>query len=130
MRNFVLGATLAASLAAAGSLAAQAHVPPAAAPAPGMAMMTAHLRTMDSLMARLDSAVARMTHTRDDVTMAGVLGELVAGQKAMHAHMREMARHMSAMGPMPHTGPMPHAGQMPHQMPGVTRPDSAARPRR
>jgi hypothetical protein len=134
MKLFVAGATLTAVMALTPRLDAQQHsMPPGAqgqaahavgAMAPPMA---AHMHTMDSLGARLDTAVARMNRAAGDArtaAMQDVLRELVAAHKEMHAHMSQMAS-QHAMGDS--AGMQP---RIPRTMPGAARPDSAARPRR
>jgi predicted transcriptional regulator len=78
---------------------------------PGMA---AHMRTLDSLDARLDTLVERMnrtTGTRKVAAMADVINELVTQRKLMQAHMRQMMESHRGMMPM-RGGPSPH-GAMP-----------------
>ena len=121
---------VAAAISLTGPLAAQQHPHPGpgAAARQMAAHMAAHMQMMDSLEARLDSAVARMNRASGEArtpAMQDLLRELVAGHKAMHAHMREMASH-HPMADSTQTHPQP----MQHQMPGAVRPDSAARPRR
>ncbi len=117
---------VAAALALTAPLAAQqpGHAP-AKPHAQASGMMRMDMRMMDSLDARLDSAMARMNRSSGDArvaAMADALNALVAGHKAMHAHMREMGGGMGGMPGMAH--PMP---AMAHPMPGMGRPDSAAR---
>jgi hypothetical protein len=110
-----------ALLAVAAPLSAQQPAP-AAKMAPPAAAMKMDMKMMDSMNARLDSAVARMNRTTGDArvnAMADVLNALVAEHRMMHAHMEGM------MGE--HMGGMPG---MKHPMPGMAHPDSAARPRK
>lgn len=129
MKSLVTGFVLAAATVAAGPLAAQQHPAPQGGHAPGAMApaMAAHMHAMDSLGARLDTAVARMNRATGDArtpAMQDVLRELVAAHKAMHAHMSEMASHH----PMADSTRMPMQHQ--HPMPGAAKPDSASRPRR
>ena len=77
--------------------------PQSAAPAPqsGMNdMMKMHEKMMADMKtaeARLDALVKTMNATTGDAktnAVAAVVNELVAQQKAMHAHMNEMHKHM------------------------------------
>lgn len=68
--------------------------------------MRQHMRTMDSLNARLDTLVSRMnraTGNKRMAAMADVINELVAQRKAMQKHMREMMQPGGGMR-MPRTG--------------------------
>lgn len=139
MRMSGIGAALIAALVAAAPLSAQQPAPPAkmGPPAAGMKM---DMKMMDSMDARLDSAVARMNRTTGDArvtAMADVINALVAEHRMMHAHMQQMmGEHMGGMPGMQHPAPgqpmrgmmHPDSGHAP--MPGMARPDSAARPRR
>jgi hypothetical protein len=135
--HFISATTLLATLAVAAPLSAQQPGPPAArvaAPAPDM---QAHMRMMDSMSARRDSAMARVNRTTGEArvnALADALNALVDEQRMMHAHMKEMmGEHMGArpaMGhPMEHAPApgMAHPGSA-HAMPGMARPDSSARP--
>lgn len=137
MRISGLGVALVATLAYTAPLAAQQPAPapakpgaaaPAKAGAPAPGMMMTHMRQMDSLQVRLDSAAARMNRSTGEArvaAMADVLNALVAEHKMMHAHMQEMSSHMGAMGGM---APMARPKPMAQPMPGMARPDSAPRP--
>ena len=139
MRMSGIGAALIAALVVAAPLSAQQPAPPAkmGPPAAGMKM---DMKRMDSMDARLDSAVARMNRTTGDArvtAMADVINALVAEHRMMHAHMQQMmGEHMGGMPGMQHPAPgqpmrgmmHPDSGHAP--MPGMARPDSAARPRR
>ena len=112
-------------------VAGQQHAAPERGNAAGAMKpaMTAHMQAMDSLGARLDSAVARMNRATGDArtpAMQDVLRELVAAHKGMHAHMREMASHHPMADSAGMRAPMQHQ----HPTPGAARPDSAGRPRR
>jgi len=122
----VAGVTFAAPLAAQQHPAASERPHVAGAMAPGMA---AHMHTMDSLGARLDTAVARMNRATGEArtpAMQDVLRELVAAHKMMHMHMREMAGHHSMADSAGMRGTMQHQ----HPVPGAVRRDSAGPPRR
>ncbi|MEO8227510.1 MAG: hypothetical protein ABI637_08765 [Gemmatimonadota bacterium] len=134
MRIPGLAATLVATFALAGPLAAQQ---PKSAPSKAHATapdMMMHMQAMDSADARLDNAVARMNQSTGDArnaAMADVLNALVAEQKMMHAHMRQMGGmgEMGKMGEMRGMGGMGAGHKMPaHPMPGMAHPDSSARP--
>jgi hypothetical protein len=147
MRISGFGAALVATLALAAPLSAQQPAPPAkmGPPAAGtkMDMPKMNMQMMDSMHARLDSAVARMNRTTGDArvtAMADVINALVSEQRMMHAHMQQMmGEHMGGMGEMGamgHPAPGQPMGGMMHPdsgrapMPGMARPDSVARPRK
>ena len=132
MKSLVTGMVLVAAAALTAPLAAQqdpatpqrAHAAGAMAPA-----MAAHMHAMDSLAARLDTAVARMNRATGDArttAMQDVLRELVAAHKEMHTHMAGMSSHR----PMADSAGMRTPMQHQHPMPGAARPDSASRTRR
>ena len=146
MRISVFGTALVATVALAASLSAQQPAPPAkpAPPAAGMkmGMPKMDMQMMDSMHARLDSAVARMNRTTGDAresAMADVINALVSEQRMMHAHMQQMmGEHMggmSGMGAMGDPAPgqpmrgMMHPDSGRASMPGMARPDSVAKPR-
>ena len=143
MRISVFGTALVATVALAASLSAQQPAPPAkpAPPAAGMkmGMPKMDMQMMDSMHARLDSAVARMNRTTGDArvsAMADVINALVSEQRMMHAHMQHMmGEHMGGMGAMGHPAPgqpmrgMMHPDSGRASMPGMARPDSVAKPR-
>jgi uncharacterized protein (DUF4415 family) len=123
---------LTSAVALAAPLGAQQHPATPQRPQAAGAMMPAmasHMHTMDSLSARLDTAVARMNRATGEArttAMQDVLRELVAAQKAMHTHMSEMASHHQMGDSAGMRAPMQHQ----HPTPGAARPDSASRPRR
>ena len=140
MRMSGTGVALIAALVIAAPLSAQQPAPPAKMGPPAAEMMKMDMQMMDSMNARLDSAVARMNRTSGDArvtAMADVINALVAEHRMMHAHMQQMmGEHMGGMPGMQHPAPgqpmrgmmHPDSGRAP--MPGMARPDSAARPRR
>jgi hypothetical protein len=144
MRISAIAGALVAPLALTASLSAQQPAPPAkmGPPAAGMKMdmPKMDMQMMDSMHARLDSAVARMNRTTGDArvtAMVDVLNALVSEQRMMHAHMQKMmGEHMGGMGAMGHPAPgqpmrgMMHADSGRAPMPGMARPDSMARPRK
>src|SRR4051794_15253465 len=77
--------------------------------------MQQQMRMMDSLNARLDTLVSRMTRAtgeRKVTAMADVINELVAQRKGMQQHMRQMMEHRQGM--MHDTGaPAPGEGRHP-----------------
>ena len=104
MKSLVTGMMLAAAGALIAPLQAQQHpAPQGAHAAPGghaagaMApAMATHMHMMDSLGARMDTAIALMNRATGEArtpAMQEVLRELVAAHKAMLLHMREMASH-------------------------------------
>jgi hypothetical protein len=131
MKAFVTGVVVAGAAFTA-PLAAQLHPAPSERPHVAGAMapdMAAHMHMMDSLGARLDTAVARMNRATGEAStpaMQDVLRELVAAHKMMHMHMREMAGHRSMADSAGMRAPMQHQ----HPTPGAVRRDSAGPPRR
>ena len=136
MKSLVSGMALVAAAALTAPLAAQQHAAPQAAHAPGghapgaMApAMAAHVHRMDSLGARLDTAVARMNRATGEArtpAMQDVLRELVAAHKEMLSHMGEMASHHPMGDNAGMSAPMMHQ----HPAPAAARPDSAGPPRK
>ena len=124
MRSALLLLCLASPLAA--QQAGHTPSPPAGQPAG----MMAHMRAMDSLGVRVDSALARMNRTTGEArvsAMADVLNALGAERREMHAHMREMQAHEGGMMGGAHSeGAKPHE----HPKPAAARPDSTPRPTR
>ena len=140
MRISGCGAALVAALAVAAPLSAQQPAP-AAKMGPPAAGMQMDMKMMDSMNARLDSAVARMNRTAGDArvsAMADVINALVAEHRMMHAHMHQqmMGGQMGGMPAMGHPMPgqpmrgMMHPDSGHRPMPGMARPDSAARPKK
>lgn len=140
MRISGFGAALVATLTVAAPLAAQQPAP-AARMGPPAAGMQMDMKMMDSMNAKLDSAVARMNATTGDArvsAMADVINALVAEHRMMHEHMHQqmMGGQMGGMPAMGHPMPgkpmrgmmHPDSGHAP--MPGMARPDSTARPKR
>ncbi len=114
--------------AATAALVLSAHVSAAQQPGPpqppdrrlggmtGMSGMAEQMRMMDSLNARLDTLVSRMsraTGNKKVTAMADVINELVAQRKAMQEHMRRMME--SGQGMMMHMmgEPAPGEGRRP-----------------
>jgi len=135
MRISGFGAALVATLAVAAPLSAQQPAPGAKMGPPAAAMQM-DMKMMDSMNARLDSAVARMNTTTGDArvsAMADVINALVAEHRMMHAHMQMMGGKMGGMPAMGHPMPDQPMHRMMHPgapMPGMARPDSTARPKK
>src|SRR5215207_7107349 len=105
MRTGALGAALLALTLGSQGLAAQQPKPqmPHDSAHQGMAKgmdMQQQMRMMDSMNARLDSLVLRMNKASGNAkvtAMAGVINELVAQRRTMHAHMQQMMQSRGAM---------------------------------
>jgi hypothetical protein len=126
MVKSISGAALIATLALAGPLTAQQTRQAPAQSAAHSSSMMAHMRAMDSLGVRVDSALARMNRATGEArvtAMAEVLNALGAERREMHAHMREMQAHEAGMMGGHSEGAKPHE----HQKPAATRPDSTPR---
>lgn len=138
MKSLVTGMVLTAAAALTAPLDAQQHpATPQPHTAGARAPAMAHMHTMDSLGARLDSAVARMNRATGEArtpAMQDVLRELATAHRAMRTHMTEMHRHMSEMmathHPMADSAAMRTPMQHQHPTPDAARPDSVSRPRR
>lgn len=131
MKVLTPGILLVAATALAAPLQGQQHPAPHSGHAPGAMApgMAEHMRAMDSLGARLDTAVARMNRATGEArtpAMQDVLRELVAAHKEMHSHMSMMAGHHAPGDSAAGRASMPHQ----HQTPAAGKPDSANRPRR
>src|SRR5688572_20207110 len=96
MKKSISTVALVATFALAGPLAAQQVQHRSSHDAGQASSMAAHMRDMDSLGTRVDSAIGLMNRSTGEArvnAMALALNALVAERKAMQAHMHQMHSH-------------------------------------